>query len=218
MKTWEGVEAYLSAFLILAQDGRDWSASHISRFTSRKTAPFALWIGNWLDPIAGLVKMKLKCLEPTGSRTPISQEVKLSLCLIKHHGMRMYGRSAILNLNTKWRWVVSFIPGNFTARERARCIHWIGDWVVPEPVWHTAGSRNPAIQPVPISIQTAVSKRTYPEYGSEIQYVSQEKSLTFLFERYALKSQKFHYSDHRRFSLGKANFLMIPKITRPPLP
>jgi len=36
-------------------------------------------------------------------------------CLIKHHAMKMYGRSgdvapSILNLGTRFRWAVSFKP------------------------------------------------------------------------------------------------------------
>jgi hypothetical protein len=41
------------------------------------------------------------------------KEVKLSLCLTKHHTMKMYWGSGgiaprILDLGTRWRWVVSF--------------------------------------------------------------------------------------------------------------
>jgi hypothetical protein len=43
------------------------------------------------------------------------QKVKLSLCLTKHHAMKAYwGRggiaSRIIDLGTRWRWVVSFTP------------------------------------------------------------------------------------------------------------
>jgi len=35
----------------------------------------------------------------------------LSLCLIAHHDMQTYwGSRHILNLGTRWRWVVSFMP------------------------------------------------------------------------------------------------------------
>jgi hypothetical protein len=41
--------------------------------------------------------------------------VKLSLCLTKHHAMKTYWGSAviapsILDLGTRWKWVVSFTP------------------------------------------------------------------------------------------------------------
>jgi len=35
----------------------------------------------------------------------------------------------ILNLGTKWGWVISFTPSRFTAGKRP-LIHWIGRWVV----------------------------------------------------------------------------------------
>jgi hypothetical protein len=38
---------------------------------------------------------------------------------------------AFFDLGTRWRWVVSFATGRFTARERAPGIHWIGVWVGP---------------------------------------------------------------------------------------
>jgi hypothetical protein len=58
------------------------------------------------------------------------------LFLTEHHAMKAYWGSGsraprILDLGTRWRRVVSFTPGHFTARERASGIHWIGDWVGP---------------------------------------------------------------------------------------
>jgi hypothetical protein len=66
-------------------------------------------------------------------------KVKLSLCLTKHHAMKTYYRSGgiaprILDLGSRWRWVVSFTPGRFTPRERAPGTHWIGAWVGPRTV------------------------------------------------------------------------------------
>jgi hypothetical protein len=45
----------------------------------------------------------------------VKVKVKLSLCLTKHHSMKMYWASGgiaphILYLRTRWRWVVSFTP------------------------------------------------------------------------------------------------------------
>jgi hypothetical protein len=37
----------------------------------------------------------------------------------------------ILDLGTRWKWVVSFTPGRFAPRERAPGTHWIGGWVGP---------------------------------------------------------------------------------------
>jgi hypothetical protein len=66
------------------------------------------------------------------------KKVNLSLCLTKHHAMKMYRgnggiASRILDLGTWWRWSASR-PGRFTARERAPGTHWIGDWVGPRAV------------------------------------------------------------------------------------
>jgi len=37
--------------------------------------------------------------------------VKLFLSLTKHHAMKIYvGAARILNLDARWRWVVSFSP------------------------------------------------------------------------------------------------------------
>jgi hypothetical protein len=45
----------------------------------------------------------------------VNIKVKLSLCLTKHHAMKMYWGSGsiaprILDLDTRWRWVVSLTP------------------------------------------------------------------------------------------------------------
>jgi hypothetical protein len=63
--------------------------------------------------------------------------VKLSLCLTKHHTMKMYWRSGgitpcILDLSTRWRWVVSFMPQPLYPRERVPGTHCIGGWVGPK--------------------------------------------------------------------------------------
>jgi len=39
--------------------------------------------------------------QPRGLRAIIQLKVKLSLCLIKHHAMKMF-------VDPRWRWVVSF--------------------------------------------------------------------------------------------------------------
>jgi hypothetical protein len=60
--------------------------------------------------------------------------VKMFLCLTKHHAMKAYWGSGgitprILNLGTNAdEWSAS-PPGSFTTRERASGTHWIGGWV-----------------------------------------------------------------------------------------
>jgi hypothetical protein len=61
----------------------------------------------------------------------------------------------ILDLGTRWRWVVSFTP-----REGAPSTHWIGGWVSPSAVLNAAvkrkiprprresNPRTPIVQPV----------------------------------------------------------------------
>jgi hypothetical protein len=63
-------------------------------------------------------------------------KVKLSLCFNlapRHVGVLGSGDMLprILDLGTRWRWVVSFTPGHFTPRERAPGTHWIGSWMGP---------------------------------------------------------------------------------------
>jgi hypothetical protein len=62
----------------------------------------------------------------------VNTKVKLSLCffLTEHHAWRHIGEwgvaPRILDLGTRWRWLVSFTP-----RERAPGTHWIGGCVGP---------------------------------------------------------------------------------------
>jgi hypothetical protein len=44
------MEVKLGAFLTLALDGGEWSASHPGRFTPREIIPFSLRIGGWKGP------------------------------------------------------------------------------------------------------------------------------------------------------------------------
>jgi hypothetical protein len=69
----------------------------------------------------------------------INVKVKLSLCLTKHHTMKMYWVSGgiaarILVLCTRWSWVVRFKRRPLYLQERARSTHWIGGWVSPRAV------------------------------------------------------------------------------------
>jgi len=46
MKTYGRVELKLHSFLTLALDGGEWSVSRPGRFTFRKRAPGAHWVGD----------------------------------------------------------------------------------------------------------------------------------------------------------------------------
>jgi len=50
----EGMELQFHIFLTSALDGGELSAPHPGRFTPRKRAPGAQWIGGWVSPGAGL--------------------------------------------------------------------------------------------------------------------------------------------------------------------
>jgi hypothetical protein len=63
----------------------------------------------------------------------------MSLCLIEHHAIKTYwgcGGIAprILDLGTRWRWVVSFTTRPLYPRERSPGTHLIGSWVGPRAV------------------------------------------------------------------------------------
>jgi hypothetical protein len=73
---------------------------------------------------------------PPGKEPLVPIKLKLSLCLTKHHSMKIYwgsgGRAPrIFYLGTsEGEWSASS-PGRFTLRERAPGIQWIGGWVGP---------------------------------------------------------------------------------------
>jgi hypothetical protein len=57
----------------------------------------------------------LQCFFPHSENIlSITAKLKVSLCLSKHHAMKTYGEwkysSTILDIGTRWRWVVSFMP------------------------------------------------------------------------------------------------------------
>jgi len=56
------------------------------------------------------------------------KEVKLPLCLTKHHAIKTYCESGgivprILNLGTRWNWVVNVTPRLLYPRERVTSTH-----------------------------------------------------------------------------------------------
>jgi hypothetical protein len=53
MKTYEGAEVKLRAFLTLTLDGGEWSASGLGRFTPREKGTATHWIGGWVGPSVG---------------------------------------------------------------------------------------------------------------------------------------------------------------------
>jgi hypothetical protein len=73
----------------------------------------------------------------------------------KVHAMWKY-RSTILDLGSRWRWVVSFTPQPFYRGEKVPGLHWIGGWIGPRarlyaveekilfPLWN----RTPVVQSV----------------------------------------------------------------------
>jgi hypothetical protein len=66
-------------------------------------------------------------------------KLKLSLCLTKHHAMKMYWgvevwlHAFLISALDGGEWSASRL-GRFTPRERAPGTHWIGGWVGPRAV------------------------------------------------------------------------------------
>jgi hypothetical protein len=69
MKTYGLVEVQLHAFLTLALDGGEWSASRPSSFTSSEKAAGINWTGGWVDPRTGLDAVAKR------NQTPVVQPV-----------------------------------------------------------------------------------------------------------------------------------------------
>jgi hypothetical protein len=69
-------------------------------------------------------------MKPVDSRCTDYATPNFSLCLIKHHAIKTYGEwgysSTILDLGTRWRWVVGLTPGR-----TALGTHSIRGWVGP---------------------------------------------------------------------------------------
>jgi hypothetical protein len=67
--------------------------------------------------------------------------IKFPLLLIRHQSMKRYRgvkvqlRAFLTSaLDDADEWLASF-PGRFALGERAASTHWIGSWLVSEPVW-----------------------------------------------------------------------------------
>jgi hypothetical protein len=54
MKAYAGVDVLIHIFLISALVGGAWSASRPGRFIPGERSPGTHWIGDWVDPTAGL--------------------------------------------------------------------------------------------------------------------------------------------------------------------
>jgi hypothetical protein len=65
---------------------------------------------------------------PAGSKDKSKGKVNLSLCLSKHHAMKVYYGVDIVPRILHWS---AFCPGRFTPGERARGIRWIKGWMGP---------------------------------------------------------------------------------------
>jgi len=50
----------------------------------------------------------------------------------------------ILDVSTRWRWMVSFTPRPLYPRERVPGTHWIGGWVDPRTVLDAVVKKFPA--------------------------------------------------------------------------
>jgi len=80
------------------------------------------WIATQCGVAAGYQRFRYPCclhlhgaLKRWYPTTAVKVETKLSLCLNKHHAMKMYCRIGgiaphLLNLGTTWKWVVIFMP------------------------------------------------------------------------------------------------------------
>jgi hypothetical protein len=87
------------------------------------------------------------------------KNVKLSLCLTKHHAMKTYWGAFLTSALDGGEWSAS-LPGLFTPRERVPGTHWIGGWVGPRAVLEAvvkrkipsprreSNPRKPIVQPV----------------------------------------------------------------------
>jgi hypothetical protein len=75
--------------------------------------PFFAWLSLLHSFTLSLLRDGLRRRQPWTNGD--DGKVKLSLCLTKHHSMKTYCGSGgivpqILDLGTRWRWVVSFMP------------------------------------------------------------------------------------------------------------
>ena len=101
------VEVYLNSLLTPALEGGVWSASRSDRLYPRER-PGTHCTGGWVDPGAGLDRCRKS--RPTGIRSQDLLSRSEPLYRLRYPGS-WSGIIAplILNLGTRWRWVVSFM-------------------------------------------------------------------------------------------------------------
>jgi hypothetical protein len=110
VKAYWGMEVWLHAFLTLALDGGEWSASRPGRFTPWGNASGTHWIGGWVGPKAGLdavVKRKIPspCQDwnPQTS-SPLPRAISLSYPSSHHHHHHHHHVNSVVVLGmTVWR-------------------------------------------------------------------------------------------------------------------
>jgi hypothetical protein len=122
---------------------RHWSLFWVSWIHSTSYYPFSL--RSISITIVPFTTMSSKCFllfkfsKPKSAITMVKAKVKLSLCLIKHHAVKMYWgveghlHTFLASALDGGEWSASR-PGRLTPRERAPGTHWIGDWVSPRAV------------------------------------------------------------------------------------
>jgi hypothetical protein len=132
MKLYRRMQVQLHAFSPSALYGGEWSALRTGRFIPVEGALVTLWREVCVGPTAGLGAVK----------------VKLSQCLTKHHAMKTYWGSGdiaprILDVGTRWRWIVSFTPRPLYPQRKNPCwTRWRREkFLAP------AGNPTPAVQP-----------------------------------------------------------------------
>jgi hypothetical protein len=98
--------------------------------------------------------------------------VKLSLCFLLSTRKGYWGSRRItpriLDLGSRWKWVVSFTPGRFIPRERALGTHWIGGRVGPR---HCGEEKNSESLP---GLETAIVQPVSQPYTTELSWLLHE--------------------------------------------
>jgi hypothetical protein len=119
MKAYGGFDVGVHIFLTSVPDGGEWSASRPSRFTPGERAPNTHWIGDWVDPRAGLDNMeKRKFLTLLGlERQPLGHPAHTQLL----YRLRYPGSQYMLFANLNYRFVLSAWEKILTAVNQLIC-------------------------------------------------------------------------------------------------
>jgi hypothetical protein len=130
--------------LTSALERGEWSASRPGRFTPRDRTPVTRWIVSWVGARAGLDTIsKKKSPSPHRHSNPVHPARSQSLYWLSHHGSPLLNLTPrhkdvlesviiaprILNLGTRWWWVVSFTPRPLYSLGKSPYTHWTGGWV-----------------------------------------------------------------------------------------